>query len=236
MPLLIVFVYFTDENDQELEQELEKIEENYKANKPNRTLKTKLKYHFKLFYTERKHQLGNFIKNLISFMNTPLIKFMYNQILLVMFLLLFSYVMLCDFYPTYVTNNQTTSLGLSISIPEVILIFWVTSYAVEEIRQLIQSENRFIKKKIKFYVNDLLNMIEMGALALFLIGMVLRFIPDRGCYIAGRLFLCIDLILWFLRSLYSYTFIRSLGPKILMIIGMVKTYFKLIKSKIKRFN
>jgi hypothetical protein len=79
-------------------------------------------------------------------------------------------------------------------------------------------------------LEDLLNIIQAFALIFFLIGMILRFIPNQQCYIAGRIFYCFDLIFWFIRSLHAYRFIRSLGPKILMIIEMVKemAYFMMI--------
>jgi hypothetical protein len=54
----------------------------------------------------------------------------------ILFLLLFSYVMLCDFYPIP-TNQNFTNLGLPISIPEIVLIIWVTLFAVAEIRDVI---------------------------------------------------------------------------------------------------
>lgn len=131
--------------------------------------------------------------------------------------------MLCDFFPIYTSNNVSTNFGLAISVPEIILIIWVITYVMEEVRQILHSEHRSVLKKLKSYLNDLLNVIEIMALVLFLIGMILRLIPNRECYIAGRLFLCVDLIFWFIRNLYAYTFIRNLGPKILMIIGMVNT-------------
>ena len=44
--------------------------------------------------------------------------------------------MLCDFSPLYLTSN-TKSLGLAISIPEVVLIIWVTTFLLDEIRIVI---------------------------------------------------------------------------------------------------
>jgi hypothetical protein len=73
--------------------------------------------------------------------------------------------------------------------------------------------------------------------------MILRFIPgDYNLYLAARylkkkylynnfkkhlkilyrVILCIDLVLWYLKSLSFYTVIRKIGPKLVMINKMVK--------------
>ena len=53
-----------------------------------------------------------------------------------MFLILFSYVLLCDFYPLTASGNPVTRLNIAISIPEVILIIWVITFALDEIREV----------------------------------------------------------------------------------------------------
>ena len=60
--------------------------------------------------------------------------------------------------------------------------------------------------------------------------MILRFIPNDSCYLAARIIMCLDIILWFLKSLYTYKFLRSVGPKLYMIKKMLfqLLYFLLI--------
>ena len=53
-----------------------------------------------------------------------------------MFIFLFSYVILCNFYMINENQNYYSTLGLSISIPEVVLIIWVFTYLLEEIRKV----------------------------------------------------------------------------------------------------
>lgn len=65
--------------------------------------------------------------------------------------MLFSYVMLCDFYPMPVPkyDNDTTHLGLSISIPEIVLIIWIIMFTVDEVRQVyFEQITKFNNKKI----------------------------------------------------------------------------------------
>ena len=53
-------------------------------------------------------------------------------------MVLYSYVILCDFFPiNFKEGVYETHLGLAISIPEIVLIFWVATYALEEMRQVI---------------------------------------------------------------------------------------------------
>lgn len=49
--------------------------------------------------------------------------------------MLLSYVTLCDFHPIYMTDANT-SLGLVISIPEVVLIIWFCTLAMDEVRKV----------------------------------------------------------------------------------------------------
>lgn len=87
-----------------------------------------------------------------------------------------------------------------------------------------------LKAKLKLFVSDFWNLIDDIALLLFIVGVGLRFIPDYNCYLAARIILCIDIIFWFFKSLYAYTFLRNLGPKLFMIKQMVLLLFFLLSS------
>ena len=45
--------------------------------------------------------------------------------------------MLCDFYPLSNVPDNTNGEYLAISVPEIILIFWVINLATDEIREVI---------------------------------------------------------------------------------------------------
>ena len=128
-------------------------------------------------------------------------------------MLLFSYIMLCDFFPIYLMTN--------LKIPEILLIICIFSYTLEEIRKVYQYDNKLLKAKIFMYFSDFLNGIQFLAIVFFIVGMILRFIDDKSCYIAARIVLSIDLILWYIKSLVIFTLFKSLGPKITMIGRMV---------------
>jgi hypothetical protein len=85
--------------------------------------------------------------------------------------------------------------------------------------------------KLKDFFFDVWNAIEFVSIVIFLIGEILRFVPNNdNCYAAARIIISIDVILWFFKSLYTYVFLKSLGPKLYMIAKMVVEllYFLLI--------
>lgn len=50
-----------------------------------------------------------------------------------------------------------------------------------------------------------------------MIGMILRFIPNRKCLLGARVILCIDILFWYTKMLQAYWFIRSLGPILVLV-------------------
>ena len=132
---------------------------------------------------------------------------------------------LCDFYPIGQNSNSRTSAGLPISVLEVILIIWIGTIFISEIRTFSINENKVIKAKFKNFFNNSWNTVEYCAVFLFAIGMILRFIPDSyDCYLAARILWCIDIILWFIKILNAYTLNRNLGPILFMIKKMVNKF------------
>ena len=101
--------------------------------------------------------------------------------------------------------------------------------------KFIKRESQLLINKIKIYLSDFLNTVQIIAFILFFIGIIFRFIPNYNCYITGRILLCIDILFWYNRSLYAYKYFRTLGPKILMIRQIVMI-FKLIRIKIYFLN
>jgi len=105
---------------------------------------------------------------------------------------------------------------------KVILIIWIGTIFIGEIRTFSINENKVIKAKFKKFFNNSWNTIEYCAVILFTIGLILRFIPNSyDSYLAARILWCIDIILWFIKILYGYTLNRNLGPKLFMIKKMV---------------
>lgn len=201
------------------------------------------------------------------------------------FLLLFSYVLLCDFFPLYdfppdicsatadVIENQrqadsqrndeaTTdrltlqgneTIGKTVpygfqkkklpSVSEFVLIVWIITLVIEEIRQVTSEKNdlfflfslKFVfdffqlftmeaqskKNAVVAYFQVFWNKLDVLAIVLFFIGFSLRFINSGECFCAARIVLSVDLAIWFMRSLDIFAAVKRLGPKLVMIGEMV---------------
>jgi hypothetical protein len=170
-------------------------------------LETKNKIDLNFFYYhERKNEM------FYQFISAPFIKYIYNTWFFIMYLLLFSYVLLCDFYPIK---------GTSIKEPEIVVIIWTHLLLCEKIHQFAQIESKLLSTRFTLFFSDYWNIIESIAIVLFMIGMTLRLINNcPNCYIAGRAVLSIDIIFWFINSLHAYAMLEEVGPKLIMIRAM----------------
>ncbi|CAF1256388.1 unnamed protein product [Adineta steineri] len=196
-------------------------------------------------YEKTRTHILRYFGNILRFIRAPIVKYLYSLYFHVAFLLLFSYVILCDFYPLYefksdicapanqlerlknmnvnesTTNQQSVSSELQKrnrpSVTEIILAGWIFTLLCEEIRQFFSLEARTIRNAITAYFEVFWNRLDMLAIVLFFIGFTLRFIPTTECFCAARIVLSVDLTLWFIRSLDFFAAVKRLGPKLVMI-------------------
>ena len=77
--------------------------------------------------------------------------------------------------------------------------------------------------KIMAYFSIFWNQLDALALFLFFIAFMLRFVPMSQCFCGARILLAIDLSIWYMRTLDIFSAIKKLGPKLVMIVEMVKT-------------
>ncbi|RNA06319.1 transient receptor potential cation channel subfamily M member 2-like [Brachionus plicatilis] len=159
-------------------------------------------------------------RKLYYFFRSPIIKFCYNQIFFIIFLLLFSYIILCNFFPIEYLNEDGIVLGKKISEIEFLLMGWVFVFFLDEIRQL-SNIAKFKEITLGKFFSDFWNLVQLTSIFLFGIGIGFRFVPDYNFYLAARIILSIDIICWFFCGLHGYSVIRSLGPKLLMIQKML---------------
>jgi transient receptor potential cation channel subfamily M protein 3 len=159
----------------------------------------------------------SYFDRLYHFWRTPLVKFFYNQLFYLVFLLLFSYIMLCDLFPVHIPSPKTPSY-----IPEIVLITCVVAYTLDELRNFVYFDNHLFSTKLRAYFADFLNYVQFLAIVFFAAGISIRYVDNNGCYLAARILLALDLIFWFLKYLVCFTFMKSLGPKITMIGKMMQ--------------
>ncbi|XP_013398789.1 transient receptor potential cation channel subfamily M member 2 [Lingula anatina] len=143
------------------------------------------------------------------FYNAPLTTFLHNCISYLCFLMLFSYILLTNFYPT-------------VSTAEYILMVWVFTLLVEEVRQLLADDASVFRLKLMSYIYDAWNVVDVVTLLFFLTGTVLRLIPGcEGCFEAARIVLALNLMTFWFRILHIFSVQKTLGPMLVMIGRMV---------------
>ena len=140
----------------------------------------------------------------------------------ILFLILFSYVILCDFYPIHNTTNMWVKQGIYISAPEIVLIIWVFTFAMEKVHKFLHVDRSLFKAKVREFFFEMSTVFDLAAIGGFFVAEILRFIPSEKCYLAARILLCINIIFWYLKSMYCYKFLKNVGPKIYMIKEMVR--------------
>ncbi|XP_033100595.1 transient receptor potential cation channel subfamily M member-like 2 isoform X2 [Anneissia japonica] len=140
------------------------------------------------------------------FYGSPKIIFTHNLISYLVFLGLFSYIML-------------TSFNKKVSVAEYVLLFWIITLYTEEVRQIAQHESYSWRLRLLFWITDYWNIVDLATLILFTIGFTMRFFKET--FAASRVVLAIDLMIFYIRLLHVFYVNQNLGPKLIMISKMV---------------
>ncbi|XP_068097225.1 transient receptor potential cation channel subfamily M member 4 isoform X2 [Hyperolius riggenbachi] len=149
-----------------------------------------------------------------QFWSAPVTAFFGNVVMYFTFLFLFSYVLLMDF-------KDPPPIGPATS--EVILYFWVFTMVCEEIRQSFFVGSMPVAQKVKQYLQDSWNHVDISALLLFIVGVICRMFPVS--YESGRTILCFDFMVFTLRLIHIFAVNKQLGPKIIIVRKMMKDVF-----------
>ncbi len=158
-----------------------------------------------------------------------------------MFLILFSFFLLFDYYP----DKEVASTIIKCPIPgqnsfiymtitELILIICVCIYHMGEIEQFLKKrtfDQKFFTKLKCFYKEDKWNIFDIFLFLIFYAGLCIRLLPMYGghvfnlggenCYELARVLYCINLILWYIRILQKVSCLTFWGPKIIIIQAMI---------------
>ena len=183
-----------------------------------------------------------YLKRYKNFVTSPKVHFIFDAVFFTFFLLLFSYFMLCEFTlfkeedddfsgrnvsvilqsnTTRIHTDQTKTISKPSRI-EFVLLFWIISLLVEEMRQFVFSEtDSKIKNKLFRYFQDNWNYIDLFGCVSFLCGFSLRvlafFSSSETLFTLARIIYVIDLSAWYVRLLHVSIIFRALGPKLVMI-------------------
>ncbi|KAK3101394.1 hypothetical protein FSP39_003210, partial [Pinctada imbricata] len=214
-PLMFPLVKYkaVEENSAGKEKAKFEAEKQYSGQKPHAMLvhqKSQKNLHDKSaavdIYEDTSHNVPRipFWRKIYYFYKAPVIIFAHNVISYVIFLALYSYMLLVEF-------------SSSVSPVEIVLIIWVFSIFAEEIRQVVTSSSKTVKARLHSYITNTWNVVDMLTIIMFLTGIVLRFLPFDDTLEAARLILGLNLVVFFMRILHIFSVHKELGPKLVMI-------------------
>lgn len=146
-------------------------------------------------------------RKLYEFYTAPIAKFWSHSIAYLVFLFLFSYVVLVKMDP-------------SPSWQEMYCIAYIATLGSEKIREIASSEPVAISHKFSVWAWNMWNPCDAIAIIFFLIGLSLRLKPSSMPM--GRVMFCVDIVYWYLRILNILGVNKYLGPLVTMMGKMVK--------------
>ncbi|UJR11064.1 hypothetical protein I4U23_015247 [Adineta vaga] len=147
------------------------------------------------------------------------IKWFYEApIFFVSFLGLFSYVLLFDYFPLNIYGEKRSGIqNLPIPITEILLHICIASLIIDEIYQYtLQTIKEY------HYSTNPWNWMDLTGILFYIIAFILRWFVKEPVFICSKIFMSIDLIIWYIRILYLFAAYEILGPKLTMIYEMMK--------------
>ncbi|KAJ8247832.1 hypothetical protein GJAV_G00251040 [Gymnothorax javanicus] len=149
-----------------------------------------------------------------AFYHAPIVKFWFNTLAYLVFLMLYSYVVLVQM-PSRPSPQEWG------------VILYIFTSAIEKIREMFMSEAGKIGQKIKVWFSDYFNISDFLAIVTFFVGFGLRFGKD-DVFIAGRIVYCLNIIFWYVRLLDILAVNQQAGPYVMMIGKMVANMFYIV--------
>ncbi|CAF1358870.1 unnamed protein product [Adineta ricciae] len=157
------------------------------------------------------------VDKIAYFYRAPIVRFYYYTIFFVIFLGLFSFVLLADYFPWNNYQEQRSGIqGLHIPIPEIFLHICLWCLAIEEARQLISVDSK------REFFSRIWNIIDVLGIVLYVIGFITRFFVNESLFTISKIFLCLDLILWYVRTLNLFAAYEKFGLKLFMIFNTMR--------------
>ncbi|XP_043968718.1 transient receptor potential cation channel subfamily M member 6 isoform X1 [Gambusia affinis] len=156
----------------------------------------------------------SWITRLYDFYTAPVVKFWFHTMSYLSFLMLFSYVILVKM------EDQP-------SVQEWLVILYIVSTAVEKTREVLMSEPRKLRQKLKVWFSEYWNKSDFVAILLFLVGLLMRCHADPF-RTGGHVAYCLDIIFWFVRVLDLLAVNQHAGPYLTMITKMTSNMFFIV--------
>uniref|UniRef100_A0A8C9TH31 non-specific serine/threonine protein kinase n=1 Tax=Scleropages formosus TaxID=113540 RepID=A0A8C9TH31_SCLFO len=162
-----------------------------------------------------------------AFYHAPIVKFWFNTMAYLGFLMLYSYVVLVNVTPLGTPQewivNQPTSHPYKKTVTH-------RNTLIKEIfiSLMLLSEAGKISQKVKVWFSDYFNITDSLAIVTFFVGFGLRCGPDANGHFAGRLLYCLNIVFWYVRLLDILAVNQKAGPYVMMIAKMVANMFYIV--------
>ncbi|KAM4049331.1 LOW QUALITY PROTEIN: transient receptor potential cation channel subfamily M member 6 [Anomaloglossus baeobatrachus] len=153
-------------------------------------------------------------RKIVEFYSTPIVKFWFHTMAYLLFLMLFTYVVLVKMEPVP-------------SVQEWLVITYILTNAMDKAREVLMSEPGKLTQKLKVWLSEYWNVIDSIAMILFVVGFALRWAAPP-VQTAGRLIYCLDIIFWYTRLLDFFAVNQQAGLYITMIRKMTSNMFGIV--------
>uniref|UniRef100_A0A6Q2XII3 Transient receptor potential cation channel, subfamily M, member 7 n=1 Tax=Esox lucius TaxID=8010 RepID=A0A6Q2XII3_ESOLU len=147
-----------------------------------------------------------------AFYHAPIVKFWFNTLAYMGFLMLYSFVVLVRM-PEFPSPEEW------------VVILYIFTSAIEKIREMcLMSEAGKISQKIKVWFSYYFNLSDFLAIVTFFVGFGIRMV-DEDVIVPGRTVYCLNIIFWYIRLLDILAVNQQAGPYVMMIGKMVSALF-----------
>ncbi|XP_070203392.1 transient receptor potential cation channel subfamily M member 3-like [Littorina saxatilis] len=157
-------------------------------------------------YKRKKSQL-RMGKKIYEFYNAPVTKFWLHTISYLSFLCIFMYTVLAKLRETPEWQ-------------ELYVVSFVATLFIEKLRQIVAQEPVKMSMKIRMFLSKVWNLWDLLAIALFFVGLIMRFFPSRVK--DAQLVYVIDVVLWNMRILEILSVNQYLGPYVKIIAKLIR--------------
>ncbi|XP_060575124.1 transient receptor potential cation channel subfamily M member-like 2 isoform X2 [Ruditapes philippinarum] len=143
-------------------------------------------------------------QKILGFYTAPLVKFVNYTLMYLVFVALYTYMLLVDIQPKPVTTI------------EIICVVWIFTFIIDNIHTLIFFPAPTFQSKMRdFY--GIMHYMDWFTFITTMIGFILHYM---GFYNACKILYCINAVIFYVGIMQSYRAFENLGPKLVMIKGM----------------
>ncbi|XP_078448739.1 transient receptor potential cation channel subfamily M member 7-like isoform X1 [Lampetra planeri] len=152
-------------------------------------------------------------RRIYEFYHAPIVKFWFNTLAYIGFLMLFTYVVL-------------VKLQQLPSVQEWFVILYLFMSAIERVREIFMSEPGKFGQKIKVWLDGYWNINDSLGILLFFVAVALR--SQSHLLIEAKIVYSLDVIFWYVRLLDVFAVNQNVGPYIMMIGKMMANMFSIV--------